>query len=301
MRKKKRRLQKPPLTTAQILRWADEFYEIRGRWPDLHDGSIDANQTWRAVNRALVEGYRGLPGGTTLAKLLLKFRNRRHFQLPPPLTIPQILEWADAHFQKTGEWPKGHDATQIPKAPAGTTWLAVQNALNRGGRGLPSGMSLAQLLEEYRGARNRKALPELAAKQILAWADAHFAHTGRWPTHDSGPIQDTGETWLAVESALSSGIRGLPGGDSLAKFLARHRGVRNRMALPPLTEEQIIAWAKAHRKRTGMWPKVKEGPVHEAPEETWSGINAALGNGSRGLPGGSSLSLLLYGRQRGRE
>jgi len=36
------------------------------------------------------------------------------------------------------------------------------------------------------------------------------------------------ETWVAIETALRNGCRGLPGGSSLAKVLAEHRGLRRR-------------------------------------------------------------------------
>jgi hypothetical protein len=48
-----------------------------------------------------------------------------------------------------------------------------------------------------------------------------------------------------VNNALSFG---LPGGSSLARLLARERGVRNRCGLPPLTEAAILRWARAHRQ-----------------------------------------------------
>jgi hypothetical protein len=73
------------------------------------------------------------------------------------------------------------------------------------------------------------AKPQLTVEQVLAWADAHKAQTGRWPTADSGPVAFApGETWHAIDGALAPGHRGLPGGDSLARLLARERGVRRR-------------------------------------------------------------------------
>jgi hypothetical protein len=65
----------------------------------------------------------------------------------------------------------------------------------------------------------------LTVEQILAWADAHRARTGGWPRIGSGPIADApGENWNAVDTALRVGCRGLPGGDSLPRLLAEHRG-----------------------------------------------------------------------------
>jgi hypothetical protein len=63
---------------------------------------------------------------------------------------------------------------------------------------------------------------------ILAWADTHIARTDKWPGQDSGPVYDApGEKWANVNQALRIGLRGLPGGYSLAKLLREHRGAKN--------------------------------------------------------------------------
>lgn len=290
------RAKKPDLLIADILAWADAYYQRRGRWPFIKAGHIPetADGTWSAVDAALHVGSRGLPGGDSFAKLLMRRRGTRHPHFLPRITIPQILGWADVHRLRTGEWPSGHLRGQIPKAPKGLTWIAVEIALSRGKRGLPYGLSVAQLLELHRGVRNRLNVPDLTLRQILVWADDHYKRTGHWPKYQDGTIAAAPqETWSAVETALSKGKRGLPGGDSLRKLLARRRGVRNKSALPLLTVKRVRAWAMAHRKRTGQWPIVKSGPILEAPGETWSGVNAALGVGMRGFPGNDSLARLL--------
>ncbi len=105
-----------------------------------------------------------------------------------------------------------------------------------------------------------------------------------------------GETWHAIDLALREGLRGLPGGSSLARLLAQRRGVRNKQALPPLMPSLIRRWARLHRQRTGKRPAQNSGPVMDAPGETWKGIDQALRVGLQGLPGGSSLSQLLGGQ-----
>jgi hypothetical protein len=75
--------------------------------------------------------------------------------------------------------------------------------------------------------------------------------------------------------------------------LAEHRGRRNPAALPPLSVQQILAWADEHHRETGTWPTGDSGPVKGAAEETWRGIETALRQGWRGFPGGSSLAKLL--------
>ena len=69
-----------------------------------------------------------------------------------PLTIPEILRWADAYREATGKWPtntSGNIAGTI-----GESWLAVDNALRQGLRALPGKSSLAQLLRQHRNRRN---------------------------------------------------------------------------------------------------------------------------------------------------
>jgi hypothetical protein len=170
----------------------------------------------------------------------------------------------------------------------------VEWALREGGRELQGGTSLADLLERGRGVRNRMNVPDLSLDQILSWADRFHEETGTWPKHDLGPIPwAPGETWTAVDTALRVGIRGLKPESSLARLLARWRGVRNNSDLPRLTPRKILAWAHGHFVRTGKWPTCESGPVLGVPGETWHGINLALYMGHRGLPGGSSLSRLI--------
>ncbi len=130
----------------------------------------------------------------------------------------------------------------------------------------------------------------LTIELILQWADAHFVRTGRWPrVGDGAIILAPGETWAKVSDALTYGLRGLPGGSSLAQLLSKQRGSNPKSGKPLLRVEQIVAWVESHYQRTGEWPTKASGPVAEAPGETWSALNSALTDGNRGLPGGSSL------------
>lgn len=62
---------KASLSIEQILAWAGTYRRRTGRWPSADSGAVpDApGENWRAVNTALQEGLRGLPGGDSLSKL----------------------------------------------------------------------------------------------------------------------------------------------------------------------------------------------------------------------------------------
>jgi hypothetical protein len=294
-------MQRPSLSLPLILAWADAFYKRRGRWPTLDSGPIQAQVagTWRRIDSALRVGLRGLPGGSSLARLLAAERGARNISRLPALAEAQILAWADAHRRQTGRWPTG-ESGPVVHSP-GETWKAVDHALRLGTRGLEGGSSLARLLAQRRGVRNRRALPRLTVKQVLIWADYHRLRTGIWPTATSGCIPHArGETWAIVDAALTCGRRGFSGGFSLAQLLAEERGVRNPKRPPPLRVEQILHWADAHYRRGGYWPNRQSGPIPEEQEETWAMVDRALRHGKRELPGGSSLYRLLQEHMKNR-
>lgn len=246
-----------------------------------------------AVELALQRGKRGLSGGTTLAQLLEQHRGVRNRLSMPDLTEVAILAWADRHHARTEAWPKYQDGA-IDGAP-GETWHAVDTALVRGRRSLPGGDSLAKLLTRERAVRNKSDLPRLTVTQVRVWAQAHQRRTGEWPRVKSGAIEAGGETWSGVNAALMVGMRGLPGGDSLARLLARECGRRNPAAVPSLTMKKIREWVRQHHAVTGQWPKYTSGPVIGVPGETWGAVDNALHKGRRGLPGGSSVAKVVDG------
>jgi hypothetical protein len=283
--------------------WIDAHQRRTGEWPTAQSGPVAGGylgDNWRRIDNALKLGLRGLPGGDSLAKLLVAARGVLVKHYAPDLTAEQILAWADRHHAATGTWPNA-ESGPVPTEP-GEDWQSVNMALWQGFFGLPGGSSLARLIAEGRGVRNLAAIPPLTIEQILAWADAHHYASGQWPKRDAGPVASAdGESWGALDDALRLGLRGLPGGSSLAQLLAAERGVRNKAALPRLTLKQIRAWAKAHRGRTGAWPGDTSGPIPEAPGETWKAVQMALVKGLRGLKGGSSLARLPGRGRRGPE
>ena len=120
--------------------------------------------------------------------LLAQHRGKRNEKALPRLTVRMILGWADAFYARHGTWPLRVSGS-IPESP-GDTWHLVDSALSNGHRGLKSGSSLPRLLAKYRGVSYAKGLKPLSLKQILAWADAHFARVG------SGRIVAAVPSWV---------------------------------------------------------------------------------------------------------
>lgn len=216
---------------------------------------------------------------------------------PPRLRVSSILAWADAYHQREGHWPT-RNSGEVRECPW-TTWRQIDGALQGGFRGLRGGSSLAYLLARHRGARNRRSLPRLSTKRVLAWADKHHATTGTWPNEYGGSIGAApDENWWNVSAALRYGGRGLPGGSSLPRLLEARRGARNRGHLPRLSVRQVLRWADAHHARTDRWPTSQSGLIAGTNGETWRGVHNCLVRGARGLPGATTLADLLA-KERG--
>ena len=291
----------PKYPYRRIFEWAKEHKRVTGSWPTIRSGPIrGANaMTWRDVWMALHHGQVGSPGRMTLQQLLDVQRRKRIPAATPELSINSILNWADSHKARTGEWPNVRSGRIA--AARGETWLLINVALGRGSSGLPGGSSLAKLLAERRGKRYAPALPKLTEASILQWADAHHARIGAWPTPKSGQVVESpGETWSGINQALHVGLRGLGGGVTLWQLLAKRRGVPNRLAPSKLSIDRILSWADAHHVRTGHWPATNNGQIHDAPGETWYGVERALHGGLRGLRGRTTLYQLLVRHRRAR-
>lgn len=291
----------PALSVGQILAWADTHQRRRGEWPTSVSGPVtDApGETWNGIDTALHLGRRGLPGGSSLSRLLAEQRGTRNPKRLPRLSLPEVMRWARAHRRRTGQWPRRSDGP-ISEAP-GESWSAIHSDLVAGCRGLPAGMTLARLFGGTNGSHPRRQQSRLSVNRILAWADAHCERNGAWPHARAGAILDApGETWRCIDQALRLNQRGLNCGMTLAQLLSERRGVRTRFYAPRLTEQDVLGWADNHRRRTGEWPNFRSGPIAEAPGETWRGVDAALQQGCRGLPGDLSLARLLARRRRAR-
>jgi hypothetical protein len=147
---RQRKLRRPPLRMARILSWLEAEFRRSGNWPTAESGPIpDApGETWSGVDRALREGYRGLEGGFSLARLLAA-TGRTHIRKDRPrLTEPLIAGWIEEQFRRTQLWPHRHSGPVL--AAPGESWKALDHALAAGTRGLPGGTTLARLVRKHR-------------------------------------------------------------------------------------------------------------------------------------------------------
>jgi hypothetical protein len=282
------------LSVPDILAWADAHHAATGSWPSRTSGPIAgvAGEDWARIDSALCSGTRGLRRGKSLKRLLIEERGAEVASRTRKLSVEQILRWADHHHEVHGVWPNGGSGP-VDGAPA-ITWAKIDIILRRGGGGLKGGLSLTGLLTEARWGSAPRLGSALDVEQIKAWAGAHHARYGKWPTAKSGLVTAApGEFWSVIDVALRKGYRGLKGGSSLHLLLELGRSTPRRR----LTLELIVSWADAHHAATGRWPGAGSGVIAAAPDETWSRINSALWMGCRGLPAGMSLKKLLAGRE----
>jgi len=289
LRRARSRKARARLTVESILAWADEHEKRHGQWPTTGSGRVKIaadktiEETWRALDRALRRGSRGLAGGSSLSLLLAD--HGRGAGPRPPLSIDQILAWADAHHLRTGAWPQVTSG-QVVTAPR-ETWSHINICLRTGARGLPGGMTLGRLLTEYRQVPRQPPKPPLTVEQIVQWIKEHRLRTGEWPRRLSGPVPgQPRETWSRIDQCLLEGRRGLPGRSSIAVLV-------KSLTCGPLTIERILQWADAHYARTGKWPRTYSGRVLGERGENWQQIGRLLRIGGRGLPGGTTLVGLL--------
>src|SRR5262249_31216739 len=131
-RRKYRHRGRPELSEPQILAWADNWHARTGRWPGQLSGAIpdSLGETWARVDNALLQGLRGLQGGSSLARLLHAGRGVRNIGQLPVLTAKLIIAWARAHRQRTRNWPNAHSGRVI--GSNGENWGSINNLLRDG-------------------------------------------------------------------------------------------------------------------------------------------------------------------------
>lgn len=214
---------RPKLSEEYICDRAMIFFLKNEKWPKSESGLDEGGycgDTWRAYSNGLSLGLRGLPGGSSLAKLLSSRFGVRNCKSRPRLSKSGILELASYHRSIFNAWPNIASG-EVKGGGQGDTWKIYDHCLREGQRGLPGGSSLAEILSEAYGAPLKINKKQTSEAEIVCLAKNHFTSNGYWPNKQSGPVHDghPGDTWRNYDYSLREGLRGLPGGSSLAKLL----------------------------------------------------------------------------------
>jgi hypothetical protein len=214
-----------PITPEMVREAIRAFFRQHNRFPKRHDGECPLGPNWLTLNSYLLKGgYRSLPGGSSLAQEVAVVRRELGLE-PPALTRDRIQEAIEEYRKTTSAYPT--NKTKGPAPGLGLAWGSLDNWLKRGGLGDKT--TLAELVREVRTRRGD--LPP-GHKTPLSLGEVHeaireYARTyGARPTRTTGLPCGVGITWATLENALKKGMRGLPGGSSLAKECD--------LALPPV-------------------------------------------------------------------
>jgi hypothetical protein len=212
----------PELSVEFVLERAREYIDKNGKKPNRTSGDVEGGfpgDCWSAYDTALNLGYRGFRPGSSLAKFLAEHLGTRNHKELPDLTEDQIVDLMKAHKERTGSYPI-HSSGYVTGGHPGDSWCGYNLALSRGTRGLPGGSSLAILRKSRLGVRNHKDLPKLNEDTIVELAKGFREKNGTLPNKNSGPASGE-DTWGRIDTALREGLRGLPGGSSLAQLIRK--------------------------------------------------------------------------------
>lgn len=203
---------------------AIEFFEENGQWPTERSGKVKNGynkDTWAGYSSSLYNGTRGLPGGSSLPRLMAEMCKSPKRAFKEHITEDYIAEKAMSHYSMYGEWPNQYSGKVYDGIP-GDSWSGYNSSLRSGNRGLSGGSSLAKLLDTRFGVFNRASRPDISNEFIIQKAVNFFESVGKWPTSVSGVVDDGfhGDTWGGYDQSLRLGLRGLPKGSSLSKILA---------------------------------------------------------------------------------
>jgi hypothetical protein len=194
-----------------------------------------------------------------------------------PVSLQQVHDAMQTFVLEQERWPDRHDGA-IPTLEG--SWLAIDEALRVGVRGLPGGSSLAKERVALTGARRRQSLTEENVKAAIL---AHHRATGAWPNDSTkGVIPGVGYTWSYVRAFIRNSGHGFHG---LVRELQGLSAEKTRLTLASV-EEAIAAFRTAH---DGRWPTCSTAgtvPIldSERPTLTWSTLDTLLAVGTSGLP-----------------
>jgi len=285
--------QKPDFTMNVIEAAILEYHRQHGTYPQPLNGDATAYfgypETWAAVDCALVQGIRGLPGKDSLFQVAFRLGLVGG---KPSLTIVKIQAAITAFHKDQGTHPneKSGDATAYFGYPE--TWSAVQAAAYHGVRGLPGGSTLITIAREMGLVKGKPPLNmPLVKKAISSFYKEHGIHPNG-ASGDATAYFGYSETWGAVQSALKKGYRGLPGGKTLVE-VAIQMGLHQKRE--PLTKAILRRAIHKFYDEHGFPPTAESGDAtaYFGYQVMWRTIDSCIRYGNRGLSKGGSLAQVV--------
>ena len=139
-----------------ICGWIERFHVDMGYYPKGVSGSIPYSEdgiTWHALDLALTLGWRGLPGNSSLSKLLGERFGIVNKTNTKQYTEKKIKQWIKRYIKDHGVFPIYESGLVEYAEPDGFIpihWAAINTILRTGGRGLLGNKSLKKLMaQEY--------------------------------------------------------------------------------------------------------------------------------------------------------
>ena len=165
------------LTENDVVQASQNFHRENGVWPQAASGRADNHfnfsTSWGSVDIALKEGWWGLPGSSSLARLLHE-RGLKVNKIikPSDLTEDAVVNAAIKFYRQFGQFPKTKMTDDaFPYIGFHTSWQGLNLAIARGKWGLPGGSSLARLLHDRGFKKNPRAKTPFVPANLDELAD----------------------------------------------------------------------------------------------------------------------------------
>ena len=209
------------LSEDLIVKAMKNYFEEHNRYPAVLSGDaskyIGIKITWSGIDKCLRDGFRGLPGGSSLSKL----RQEHLTGIETGLTEDLIVKAMKDYFEDHANHPSDKSGDASKYIGFKITWRAVDARLREGGRGLPRGSSLSKLRQEHLTGIETFLTEDLIVQAMKDYHEEHSKH----PSVKSGDASKCFGfkiTWASVNDCLRRGNRGLPGKSSLAILKKKH-------------------------------------------------------------------------------